>query len=147
MKGFPTWIVITLTAILLFGGLEIAELFSPDTDELRISELSAAPPELFLGVGIPVVILEALFWTVCFVELGAKYARSALLGAALGVLGYGVLFHWSEGLVSILASSWIALVLNGSYVLLLQRSRTVAILSTVALKIVFLLSVAFTIYG
>ncbi|QOY63651.1 hypothetical protein INQ40_05355 [Lysobacter sp. H21R4] len=147
MKGFPTWIVISLTAILLFGGLEIADLFASDADELRINELSEAPPELFLGVGIPTMILEALFWTVSFVELGAKYARSALLGAALGVLGYGVVFHWSGGLVSILASSWIALVLNGSYVLLLQRSRTVAILSTVSLKVAFLLSVAFTIYG
>ncbi|MGY0653056.1 hypothetical protein ACW7GZ_14595 [Luteimonas sp. A537] len=149
MDRLPTWVVIVITAIFLFGGLEVAALlFELPTDEPALTDpdLAEAPLSLFLGVGILVYIFEALFWTVLFVELGAKYAKSPLLGAILGLLGYGVVFHWSGGFFSVLVSSWIALVLNSSYVLLRQRSRTVAILSTVALKVIFILSVAFAIY-
>jgi hypothetical protein len=147
MDRLPAWIVISATALLLFGGLEVADLFAPESDATKVKELAEAPLSLFLGVGVLVVILEALFWTVCFVEFGAKYLRSPLLGAALGVLGYGVVFHWPGGLVPIVASSWIALVLNSSYVLLRQRSRALAVVSTVTLKVAFILSVAFSIYA
>ena len=146
MQKFPTWTIIAITAALLFGGLEIADLLAPPGDESQLKRLSETPPTLFLGVGIPVVILEALFWTVLFVELAAKYIRLPLLGATLGIFGYGVAFHWSGGVFSILVSSWIALILNGSYVLLRQRSRLIAITSTVAHKVAFILLAALGIY-
>jgi hypothetical protein len=137
--------IVSTTTALLFGGLQVATLFEPTLDENELSKLRT-PLALFLGVGIPVVVLEALLWTVAFVELSAKLAKSPVIGAILGVLAYGVVFHWAGGMFSVLVSTWIALVLNGSYVLLRQRSRPVAIVSTVAHKIAFILYAAFSIY-
>ena len=147
MHRFPTWIVISITAVLLFGGLQIAAAFGPVVDEVELKTLTETPLGLFLGVGIPVVIFEALFWTVAFVELGAKFAKSPLIGAIGGLIGYGVVFHWSGGVFSVLVSSWIALILNSSYVLLRRRSRMVAILSTMAHKVAFIIYAAFSMYA
>lgn len=150
MQKIPTWIVILSTAILLFGGLAIFSLlFSglSEADDTTLKEVSEAPIGLFLGVGIPVYILESMIFTVVLVELGAKFAKSPMLGAALGIIGYGVIYHWSNGIFSILITSWIALVLNSSYILLRQRSRKIAILSTIGHKLLFLFYAAYTIYA
>ena len=146
MERIPTWSIILVTTILFFGGLQLAKIFEPAVDENELEILLGKPILLFLSIGIPVVILEALFWTVGFIELGAKFLRSPLLGASAGILGYGVLFHWSEGVFSVLLTSWIALVLNTSYVFLRQSSRKTAIYSTLAHKVAFIVYAAFIIH-
>jgi hypothetical protein len=149
MARLPTWAIIVITSVLLFGGLEAASFLKPtqtnaDIEKLRVfGQVSIVQ---FLCVGILVEILEALFWTVAFVELGAKLAKSPLLGAVLGVIAYSILFHWSGGISAILISGWIVLVLNASYVVLRQRSQLVAIFSTVAQKIAFITLGAISIY-
>ena len=141
MTRLPTWAIILITTLLLFGGLAVASYLLPThtAGEIeKLKELGHISRGQFLAVGILVVILEALFWTVAFVELGAKFAKSPLLGAALGVFSYSVVHHWSGGFKAIVMSGWIVLVLNASYVVLRQRSRLVAVLSTVAHKLAFL---------
>ncbi|GAA4357078.1 hypothetical protein [Kangiella marina] len=146
MNKIPTYIVILSTAILLFGGLAIFSLFSEAADENTLQEISEAPLALFLGVGIPIYILEALCFTVITIELSAKFARSTWLGAILGILAYGVLYHWSNGAFSILISSWIVLVLNSSYIILRKRSRKIGIASTIAHKLAFFFFAVYSIY-
>jgi hypothetical protein len=97
---------------------------------------------LVLAVGVTVVFLEALLWTVAMVELADRFTGSPVLGAIVGVLGYGLALHWSSGTFSVLVSSWVVLVLNSSYVLLRRSSRGVAIASTIAQKLAFLLYAA-----
>ena len=69
------------------------------------------------------------------------------IGVAAGVLGFGVLYHWSHGISGIVLASWIALVLNTSYVVLRTRSRKTAILSTLGQKLGFLLIAAIAVYN
>ena len=150
MAKLPTWVVILITSVLLFGGLEIASFIKPtqtvaDIEKLKI--LGQISVVQFLGIGILVEILEALFWTVTFVEFAAKLAKTPQLGAVLGIIAYGVIFHWSGGISSILISGWIILVLNVSYVELRKRSHLVAVLSTVAQKIAFIMLAAVSIYS
>jgi hypothetical protein len=149
MARLPTWAIILITTVLLFGGLEVASFLKPtetNTDIEKLGVLGQVSMVQFLCIGILVEILEALFWTVGFVELGSKLAKSPLLGAVLGVIAYSVVFHWSGGIVSILISGWIVLVLNASYLILRQRSRPVAIFSTVAQKIAFITLAAVSVY-
>jgi hypothetical protein len=149
MAKLPTWAIILITTVLLFGGLEVASFLvtaqnDADIEKLRI--LSHISRFRFLFIGILVVTLEALFWTVAFVELGGKLVKSPLFGAALGIFAYSVVHHWSGGAKAILVSGWIVMVLNVSYVVLRQRSRPLAILSTVAQKIAFIAFAAISIF-
>src|SRR5689334_17951993 len=132
-----TWKVVFLTTLLLFGGIWVLGLALPDGDNAKLRALAHAPVALLIGVGVSVYILEGMVWTVGAIELGARFAHSPPLGAAFGVIGYGCLSHWSGGSSSVIAASWIALVLNCSYLELRQRSKRVAFLSTVGHKLAF----------
>lgn len=147
MRRAPTWAVIGCTALALFGASELLALIEPPEFSEVANDIADAPIALFLGVGIIVYVFEALLWTVAFTEAGARLFKSARLGAFLGVLAYGVVFHWSGGWFSILASSWIGMVLNLSYLILRERSRKIAILSTIAHKVAFILYATWTLYG
>ncbi|MFT3905778.1 MAG: hypothetical protein QM718_05695 [Steroidobacteraceae bacterium] len=147
VRRIPTFVIVLSTTLVLFAGLYLASLREETAaQDGKLQLLSKISPDLFLGIGIPVMVLEALFWTVAFVELTAKFT-SLWLGAFAGVLSYGVAYHWNGGLISIFVSGWIALVLNVSYVLLRSRSRRVAVLSTVFQKVVFIIWVAAALYA
>lgn len=139
------WRIVLMTTILLFGGLELADLLllSPPPVDAGLSDV---PMGLFLAVAIPVGILEGLFWTVGCIELTARWLRSASIGAVAGIVGYGAIFHWSGGALSILVSTWIVLVLNVGYLLLRSRSRRAAVISTLAHKVLFMLYAAHGLY-
>src|SRR5690554_6922365 len=146
-QRIPTWVVVLMTAILIFGGLELAELLIDSTDEAELYVLQNAPMILFLGVGVLVYIFEAMLFTVIPIELTNKFLRSPWLGAFLGIVFYGPVYHWSNGAFSVFITIWIVLVLNSSYIILRQRSRRVAICSTIGLKIIFILYAALSIYS
>lgn len=114
-------------------------------EDMKAKGLDEAYLGIFLSFGIPVVILEALVWTIAPIELSARFAKSTLIGAALGLLGF-VAFHWRGGLEAMMGSGWVVLVLNTSYLVLRPRSRRVAIWSTVGQKLAFILVVSFAIY-
>lgn len=139
------WRFVLMTTLLLFGGLELADLLllSPPPVDAGLSDV---PIGLFLAVAIPVGILEGLFWTVGCIELAARWLRSASVGAVIGIVGYGAVFHWSGGALAILVSTWIVLVLNVGYLLLRSRSRRTAVISTLAHKVLFMLYAAHGIY-
>lgn len=139
------WRVALMTTILLFGGLELADLLLPAPAPLDAG-LADVPIGLFLAVAIPVGILEGLFWTVACIELSARWLRSAAVGALLGIVGYGAVFHWSGGALSILVSTWIVLVLNVGYLRLRSQSRRAAVISTLAQKVLFMLYAAHGLY-
>ena len=140
-----------MTAILLFGGLELFNLLVDSKNasdfEAELDVLRSAPMILFIIVGIIVYIVEAMLFTVIPIELSGKFTHFPWVGATLGIVLYGPLYHGSNGVFSVLISSWIALVLNSSYLILRQRLRKVAILSTMGLKIIFILYAAFSIYS
>jgi len=149
MARVPTWVVILITSALLFGGLEVSSFLVQTQTDLDIERLRVAHQVSvvqFLSLGIFIETLEALFWTVAFIELGAKLAKSPLFGAVLGVVGYSVVFHWSGGINAILVTGWIVLVLNASYLVLRERSRLMAVFSTVAQKIAFITLAAVSLY-
>jgi hypothetical protein len=146
MQKFSTWKVVCLTTFLLFGGIWALALVLPDGDNSKLQALAHAPIALFIGVGIAVYVLEGLVWTVGAIELGARLARSPRLGAAVGVGGYGFLSHWAGGSSSVIAATWIALVLNCSYLVLRQRCKRVAIVSTVGHKLAYFLMAAYVVY-
>jgi len=146
MQRFPTWTIIVATTVALYGGLLIAAHLVPDAHNHTFSPLKLPTPFRLFAIGIPVYVLEALVFTVGAIEAAAKFIRMPILGAAVGVLGYGVIYHWSHGLSGIILASWIALVLNASYVVLRERSRKTAILSTVGQKLAFLLLAALVLF-
>lgn len=146
MHKFPTWTIIITTTVVLFGGLIIAAHLVPDANIHKPSLLTLPSPLRFFAIGVPIYVIEALFFTVVPIELAAKFVRMPLIGAAAGVLGYGVLYHWSHGLSGIILASWIAVVLNASYLLLRTRSKKTATLSTVGQKLAFLLFAALSVY-
>jgi hypothetical protein len=146
-RRIPTRVIILVTAVMLFGGLELAGLLIDSTDEAELDMFRNAPVILFLGVGIIVYILEAMLFTVIPIELSHKFTRTSWFGAMIGIILYGPLYHGSDGLLSILISSWIILVLNSSYIILRLQSRQVAIISTTGFKILFIFYAAFSIYS
>ncbi|WP_337243630.1 hypothetical protein [Luteimonas sp. gir] len=146
MHKIPTWLIICLTALTLTGGLASISTLEPDQIKHASIEIGGAPLWLFLVVGVSVYVLEAFVWTVAFTEFGARFFKHAAVGALLGVVAYGPIFHGPEGWFSILVSSWICFVLNMSYMIIRKRSRRTAILSTVAHKLVFILYAAWEIF-
>ncbi|HEY2346922.1 MAG TPA: hypothetical protein VGH80_13775 [Xanthomonadaceae bacterium] len=147
MQRFPTWTIIVATTVVLYGGLIVLAHLIPDAHAHKPPLLKLPSLDRIIFVGIPVYLLEALFFTAGAIEVSAKFASMPLLGAAAGVLGYGVLYHWSHGLSGIILASWIALVLNASYLVLRARSRKTAILSTVGQKLTFLLFAVLGLYA
>lgn len=138
--------IIIATTIVLFVGLLIAGHLVPDAHAHEQSLLKLPSPIRLMVIGIPVYVAEALVFVVAPIEAAAKFLRMPLLGAVVGILGYGVLYHWSHGLSGIVLASWIALVLCASYLVLRVRSKKTAILSTVWQKLVFLLFASLSVY-
>ena len=124
----------------MFGGLAaISTVTGPEVlVDPKVEILRSAPAWLLGIAGVVVPVLEVLVWTVAFVEGFARVFRTPLLGAACGVLAYSVLFHWSGGILAIVASAWVGCVLNCAYYLMRNRSRLAAIVNTVALRWSFL---------
>lgn len=141
-QRFPTWAIIVATTVALFGGLAIAAQLVPDAHGHQLPLVSQPSLGRLFVIGVPAYLMEALVFTVGAIELAAKFARRPLLGAAAGIFGYGVLYHWSHGLSGIILASWIALVLNASYIVLRARSKQTAILSTVGQKLTILMFAA-----
>jgi hypothetical protein len=146
MTRFPTWAIIVLTTVVLYGGLIIAAHLVPDAHAHNLPLLKL--PSLFriFAIGVPVYVAEALFFSVGCIELAEKVLRMPVLGAAVGVVGYGVIYHWHHGISGIILASWIATVLNASYIILRARSIKIAILSTVGQKLTFLVLAVLALY-
>ena len=142
MQRLPTWAIVIATTVVLYGGLMIAAHLVPDAHIHKLPLLKSPTPLRLFAIGIPVYVMEALVFTVGAIEAAARFVCMPALGAAAGILGYGVVYHWSHGLSGIILASWIALVLNASYLLLRERSKQTAILSTVGQKLAFLLFAA-----
>lgn len=124
----------------MFIGLAaLSAITGPDAlVDSKVEILRSAPAWLLGIVSLVVPLLEALVWTVAFVEGLAHALRAPLLGAACGVLAYSVLFHWSGGGLAIVASAWVGCVLNYAYYLMRNRSRLAAFANTAALRWSFL---------
>jgi hypothetical protein len=133
----------------MFGGLAvISTVAGPDVFHDPKIEILRSTPVWLLGiVGLLVPILEALVWTVAFVEGFAYAFRAPLLGAACGVLAYSALFHWSGGILAIVTSAWIGAVATYAYYLMRNRSRLAAFANTVALRWSFLAFAYFQIHS
>lgn len=144
VQRMPTWAIVAATAIALYGGLAIVGHLVPDAHAHK--PFTLPPLSRVFTIGIPAYVLEALVFTVVPIELATRYLHKPLFGAAAGVLGYGVLYHWSHGLPGIVLASWIALVLNTSYLVLRDRSVNTAIIATLGQKIGFLLLAVLAIY-
>ena len=145
-QRYPTWTIIVATTVVLYGGLIIAGHLVPDAHADKFSPLKLPTPFRLFAIGIPAYVMEALVFTVGAIEAAARFVRMPLLGAAAGVLGYGVVYHWSHGLSGIILATWIALVLNASYLVLRERSIRTAILSTAGQKLAFLLLAALVLF-
>lgn len=146
MQRFPTWMIVVATTVVLYGGLAVAAQLVPDAHAHALPLLKLPSLDRLFVIGVPAYVMEALVFTVGAIEVAAKFMRMPLLGAAAGILGYGVLYHWSHGLSGIILASWIALVLNASYIVLRERSKKTAILSTVGQKLTILMFAALVLY-
>ena len=146
MRTFPTWTIVIATTVALLGGLAVLSEIVPDAHAKRVSLPALPSPLMFFAIGVPAYVAEALLFTVVPIELASRFLRIPPLGAAVGVLGYGVAYHWSHGISGIVLASWIALVLNTSYLVLRARSKRTAIASTLGHKIAFLMLAAFGVY-
>lgn len=144
MQNVPTWAIVAATTIALYGGLAIAGHLVPDAHAHKLSTLP--PLARVFTVGVPAYVLEALVFSVAPIELATRFLHKPLVGAAVGVVGYGVVYHWPHGLAGIVLASWIALVLNSSYVVLRQRSISTAVIATLGQKLGFLLLAVLSIY-
>ena len=138
MRKIPTAAIFLVAAALLVGGLLVLPFGNDTGSSVDTSAKIAQHPWLFAGVGLVVEVGEALVWTVAFIESFAWALRAPWLGAIAGIAAYSVGFHWNRGLVGILASGWIVLVLNVTYLILRERSKKTAVLCTIGLKWCFL---------
>ena len=99
--------------------------------------MKSAPIWLLILAGLVIPILEAIFWTFCFIEGAAAMARRPQWGAFVGVIAYGTVYHSSGDIRTILAASWVALVANISYLILRTRSRSLALSWVIGLRWAF----------
>ena len=98
------------------------------------SPLVAAPLLLVVAVALVVPFLEALVWSVAFVEASRRLLRSPVIGAVLGVVAYSALYHHAAGLWGMVASAWVGGVVNAMYLNLRSESWRVALLFAVGLR-------------
>ncbi len=124
--------------VMLAGPFALGALFPdgpiPATPD---AAMNAAPLGVLLIVWAVVPPLEALFWSAFFIEAADAVARRPLVGAALGTLGYGVLYHAKLGALAIAGAAWIALVGSACYLVARQRSRWLALLWATGLRWIF----------
>ena len=145
----PSWCFFPIGLVLLSAGLSLIDAILP------MPEGPDFKSELFrttsLWILVPAAVLvpagEGLLWTVFFTEGFARVFRAPVMGAVVGVIGYGVIFHFAGGELAIAASTWIGTVLASLYLVMRERSRWKAILNTVCLRWAFMLYVYFTLTG
>ncbi len=106
-------------------------------DKTVDAAMKAAPIWLLIVAGLSVPLLEAVLWTICFIEGADAIARRPQWGALGGVVAYGAIYHSSGDMRTVLASTWVAFVVNISYLVLRIRSRMMAILWVAGLRWIF----------
>lgn len=147
MNRISTWLVVTGTTILLFAGVTLFSLvFEPigDSSLRKVSE--GTPLTLYLAVGLPIYLFEALFYCVASVELGARFMKSSLIGGIAGALVFTLTYYGVNNSSGILVCSLLILMLNGNYLALRKHSRKIAITTILAHKFILFFLVTFNLY-
>jgi hypothetical protein len=139
LQRIPLWLYFPTAALLLWTGLVVMSTLMTDSADTERAELLRQAP---LWVLVLVPLVEALVWTVAFVELAA-YFHAAAIGAVMGVAAYSLLVH--SGFWGIIVSAWIGGVLNATYLLMRGRSRLAAAANAIALRWAFIVYAYFTV--
>jgi hypothetical protein len=126
--------------VALFGGLAVLSIGDSQAvsgSDPTANALRSFPLLPLIVVATLVSAVEALFWTVLFVEVAARAIQRPWAGALLGAAAYGVAYHWSKGPFAMLVASYVGAVLGVCYVAMRRRSRPAAGVAIVALRWMF----------
>lgn len=120
---------------LLLGGIVLLGLAvpgpAPDVDDL------VQEPHLLAVIGLALMGLEAVFFTVLPIEIARRVFRRPLAGGLVGGFAYGPLIHWDNGWTGLLTSIWIVTVVSTAYLLERPFSLSGAVCQAIGLKALF----------
>ena len=139
LSKLPWPVAFILSAAAMLAGPVLLSIGAVDPPQVQAADgaMKAAPAWLLLLVGALVPALEAIVWCMGFIEGAHFVARRPALGALLGAMAYGVAYHHAYDLRTIAAATWVAAVINVSYLALREQSRGKALLWAIGLRWVF----------
>lgn len=120
---------------LLVGGIVLLGLAfpgtAPDVDDL------VQEPRVLAVIGLALMGLEAVAFTVLPIEIARRVFRRPLAGGLVGCFAYGPLIHWDNGWAGLLTSIWIVTIVSTAYLIERPFSLSRAVCQAVGLKVLF----------